>query len=88
MPKNQKCIILGAGLAGLSAAHHLKKDYQIFEKEVSPGGLCRSRHIDGYIFDYDGHLTPHGNKVFADYVAENEAFQDVIRALGEGNAND
>ncbi len=50
-------VILGAGLAGLSAAYHLKgKDYQIFEKEEQAGGLCRSVVQDGFTFDYTGHL--------------------------------
>jgi len=50
---------LGAGLAGLSAAWHLQKrglDCQIFEKESEVGGLCRSKKIDGFTFDYDGHI--------------------------------
>jgi protoporphyrinogen oxidase len=66
MAKDQKFIILGAGLAGLSAAYFLKKDYQIFEKEATKGGLCRSRHINGYIFDYDGHLLHFKNKTVLD----------------------
>lgn len=55
MPK-PKIAILGAGLAGLSAAYHLKKGYSIFEKEKEAGGLCRSYNINGFTFDYDGHL--------------------------------
>ncbi|MBN2096859.1 MAG: NAD(P)-binding protein, partial [Candidatus Omnitrophica bacterium] len=55
-------IILGAGLAGLSAAFFLQKGYQIFEQEPQIGGLCRSRCIDGYTFDYDGHLLHFRNK--------------------------
>jgi len=31
-------------------------DCQIFEKEAEVGGLCRSKKIDGFTFDYDGHL--------------------------------
>ncbi|MBL7196853.1 MAG: FAD-dependent oxidoreductase [Candidatus Omnitrophica bacterium] len=54
--KKSKTLIIGAGLAGLSASFFLKRDYQIFEKETTPGGLCRSRHFNGYTFDYDGHL--------------------------------
>jgi len=56
---NKKIIILGAGLAGLSAAWHLQKkgiNCQVFEKEAEVGGLCRSKNIDGFTFDYDGHL--------------------------------
>ncbi len=49
-------IILGAGLTGLSCAYYLKRDYLIFEKENSAGGLCRSQKLDGFIFDYSGHL--------------------------------
>ncbi|MBL7130165.1 MAG: FAD-dependent oxidoreductase [Candidatus Omnitrophica bacterium] len=68
MSKNQSIVILGAGLAGLSTAFFLKKDYQIFEKEAAPGGLCRSRHIKGYTFDYDGHLLHFKNKAALDLV--------------------
>jgi len=48
--------ILGAGLAGLSTAYHLKKDYIIFEKDPEPGGLCKSFMIDGYTFDFAPHI--------------------------------
>ncbi len=54
-----KIIILGAGLAGLSAAWHLQRkgrECRIFEKEREAGGLCRSKNIGGFTFDYDGHL--------------------------------
>lgn len=59
MMAKRRIIILGAGLAGLSAAWHLQRrglDCQIFEKEPQAGGLCRSKNINGFIFDYDGHL--------------------------------
>jgi len=55
----KRIIILGAGLAGLSAAWHLKKkgiEALVFEKEPEVGGLCRSKKINGFTFDYDGHL--------------------------------
>jgi len=55
----KRTIILGAGLAGLSTAWHLQRkgiDCLVFEKESEVGGLCRSKHIDGFTFDYDGHL--------------------------------
>lgn len=56
-----KVVILGAGLAGLSVAYHLEKlsngyRYQIFEKEDAAGGLCRSKRVNGFTFDYSGHL--------------------------------
>ncbi len=52
-------IILGAGLAGLSAAWHLKQkkiSALVLEKEDSVGGLCRSKQVGKFIFDCDGHL--------------------------------
>jgi len=55
----KKIFILGAGLAGLSTAWHLRKkgiDCRVFEKESEIGGLCRSKKIAGFTFDYDGHL--------------------------------
>ena len=48
MGNRSKIVILGAGLAGLSTAYHLKKDYEIYEKEGEVGGLCRSKNIDGF----------------------------------------
>lgn len=55
----KRIIILGAGLAGLSAAWHLQKggkDCLVFEKEKEIGGLCSSKKIGGFTFDCDGHL--------------------------------
>ena len=49
-------VILGAGLAGLSAAYHLGEDYEIFEKQDRVGGLCRSETLDGFTFDYAIHI--------------------------------
>ncbi|MFQ5702139.1 MAG: protoporphyrinogen/coproporphyrinogen oxidase, partial [Acidobacteriota bacterium] len=51
-------VIAGAGLAGLSAAYHLQENEQVvvFDKEDSPGGLCRSVESDGFTFDLTGHL--------------------------------
>ena len=58
MPK-KRILILGAGLAGLSAAWHLQRrglDCWVFEKESEVGGLCRSKETNGFTFDCDGHL--------------------------------
>lgn len=59
-----RVVIIGAGLTGISAAYHLEKqsffDYALFEKESTPGGLCRSITQDGFTFDYTGHLL-HAN---------------------------
>src|SRR5262245_7426358 len=50
-------VILGAGLAGLSAAHHLGgRDALVLEREGEVGGLCRSFRREGFTFDCTGHL--------------------------------
>ena len=52
-------VILGAGLAGLSAAYHAKKrglPHLLFEREARVGGLVRSEQRNGFSFDYTGHL--------------------------------
>jgi protoporphyrinogen oxidase len=62
-----KIVIIGAGLTGLSTAYHLEKkgffDYQMFEKESTIGGLCRSVYQDGFTFDFTGHLL-HTNDAY------------------------
>jgi len=53
-------VILGAGLAGLSAAYH--GNGIIYEKEKEIGGTCRSLHSQGYIFDLGIHVLHSKNK--------------------------
>ncbi|MFI5304791.1 MAG: protoporphyrinogen/coproporphyrinogen oxidase [Nitrospiria bacterium] len=69
-------LILGAGLAGLSTAYHLKgEDFQLFEKEGEVGGLCRSYQIRGFTFDLTGHLLhfrqPEIKKWIVDLMGDN-----------------
>lgn len=55
----RRVVILGAGLSGLSVALHLQRmkvDCLVLEREAEAGGLCRSKNISGFTFDYDGHL--------------------------------
>jgi protoporphyrinogen oxidase len=50
-------VIVGAGLAGLSTAYHLRGvPYKVLEREREAGGLCRSYVKGGFTFDYTGHL--------------------------------
>jgi len=49
-------IVLGAGLAGLSAAYHLGGDCEVFEKEKYVGGHCRTKRLDGFNFDEGAHV--------------------------------
>ena len=66
----KRVVIIGGGLAGLSAAHHLAEcDPVVFEKESSVGGLCRSFSQDGFTFDCTGHLIHLKNQYTKDLVA-------------------
>ena len=50
-------VILGGGLAGMATAHFLgDTPHLVLEAEGSFGGLCRSREVAGFVFDYTGHL--------------------------------
>lgn len=63
--------IVGAGLAGLSAAFHLRgREFRIFEREARPGGLCRTEDRDGFGFDYAGHLLHFREPGLRDWVKE------------------
>jgi protoporphyrinogen oxidase len=54
-------LIIGGGPAGLSAAYVLQHRALVLEKERTVGGLCRSVHKSGGVFDIGGHSfhTPH-----------------------------
>ena len=73
-------VILGAGLAGLSAAYHAQKrgiPYLLFEKESRPGGLVRSERVHGFSFDYTGHLL---------HIKQERTRQLVLKDLGLAKA--
>lgn len=54
-------LVVGGGPSGLAAAFALQGDTLILEKEARVGGLCRSIHYGGGVFDIGGHSfhTPH-----------------------------
>ena len=58
METNTRIAILGAGPAGLALAHGLLdrgvRDFLVFEKETTAGGLCRSADVDGAPLDVCG----------------------------------
>jgi protoporphyrinogen oxidase len=63
-----RVVILGAGLAGLSAAYILSKEKRpviVVEKEAGPGGLCRTFEFKGYQFDIGPHIFFHRNDEIA-----------------------
>jgi protoporphyrinogen oxidase len=54
-----RILVLGAGLAGLSAAFHLEESGQeceVFEKEGYVGGHSRTKRVDGFNFDEGAHV--------------------------------
>jgi protoporphyrinogen oxidase len=61
----KKVVILGAGIAGLTAGYQLKKinknqlgpdtEVIVFEKESEVGGLSRTVNVNGNRFDFGGH---------------------------------
>jgi protoporphyrinogen oxidase len=68
---SKKVVIVGGGLAGLSAAYHLiEHDPIVFEKEAVIGGLCRSFTQDGFTFDCTGHLIHLKNPYTKELVAK------------------
>ena len=78
----KRIVIIGGGLAGLSAAYHLKEhEPRVFEKETAVGGLCRSFTQDGFTFDCTGHLVHLRNQYTKDLVAQllPEAFNSYER---------
>jgi protoporphyrinogen oxidase len=67
----ESTIILGAGLTGLSTQWHLQKagiPSQLFEKEDRGGGLVRSETVNGFTFDYTGHLLHFRSPEIRDWV--------------------
>ena len=67
----RRIIILGGGLAGLSAARRLQErkiSCQLFEKEDEIGGLCRSKKKNGFTFDYTGHLLHFRDKTTGNFI--------------------
>jgi UDP-galactopyranose mutase len=56
MAKDYPTIIIGSGPTGLSAAYHLDEDHLILERDEKIGGLNKSVSLNGFTFDYAGHI--------------------------------
>lgn len=58
--RDRDIIVLGAGIAGISAAYHLEKKGHkpvIYEASSSPGGLLNNFTVSGFRFDNAIHLS-------------------------------
>jgi protoporphyrinogen oxidase len=68
-----KTIIIGAGLAGLSAGYHAKQqnlEYELYEADSRVGGICQTIERNGFLFDYSGHLLHLKEPYFQELVKE------------------
>jgi len=70
-----RTLILGGGLAGLSAAYHSKDDWLLVEKAPTLGGLARSKRVQGFTCDLTGHLihcrTPYVKGLVEEWLRDN-----------------
>lgn len=74
---DRSIIIIGAGIAGLSAGCYASMngyDVRVFEQDTRPGGLCTSWERGGY--------TIHGNMAFLGGSGPGTAFHKVWKELG------
>jgi protoporphyrinogen oxidase len=72
---NQKIVILGSGMAGLGAAHHLHANgvrATMYDKNDYPGGHTATFvHDSGYIFDDGPHISFSKDPRFQELIAAN-----------------
>jgi uncharacterized protein with NAD-binding domain and iron-sulfur cluster len=91
MSQKKKVIILGGGVAGMSAAHELIErgfDVQVFEKKIQlPGGKARSVNVPDY--DIKTHYNPlpgeHGFRFFPGFYKH--VIDTMKRIPFQGNKN-
>jgi UDP-galactopyranose mutase len=73
-------LIAGAGPTGLSAAYHLGQDALLVEQNDRVGGWCRSIAVNGFTFDYAGHIMFSGDayvhQLYKMLLGENVHWQD------------
>ena len=79
-PRTVKCVIIGAGPTGLSAAYHAQDDYLLLDRNAHVGGWCRSVQDKGFTFDYAGHIMfsndPYVQQLYKVLLGDNLHWQD------------
>lgn len=71
-------VVIGGGLAGISAARHLRYPTVLCERENEVGGTARTYVVDGFTFDHTGHLLH----------LHNDYTKKLIRRLLKGNLHE
>ena len=75
-----RILIAGAGPTGLSAAYHIGDDALVLEQNDRVGGWCRSIEVNGFTFDYAGHIMfsnePYVHQLYNMLLGENVHWQD------------
>ncbi|HEY7389356.1 MAG TPA: FAD-dependent oxidoreductase [Bryobacteraceae bacterium] len=75
-----RSIVIGAGPTGLSAAYHLGDDCVLVEQAEKPGGWCRSIEVNGFTFDFAGHIMfsnePYVHQLYRMLLGDNVHWQD------------
>jgi UDP-galactopyranose mutase len=78
--KEANTVVVGAGPTGLSAAYHLGEDSILVEQNSRVGGWCRSIEVEGFTFDYAGHIMfsadPYVHELYQMLLGDNVHWQD------------
>lgn len=78
--KEASTIVVGGGPTGLSAAYHAGEDSILVEQNSRVGGWCRSVEVDGFTFDYAGHIMfsadPYVHQLYEMLLGTNVHWQD------------
>jgi UDP-galactopyranose mutase len=73
-------VVIGAGPTGLSAAYHLGEDALLLEQNDKVGGWCRSLTVNGFTFDFAGHIMfsndPYVHELYGKLLGDNVHWQD------------
>lgn len=79
-PPSPPVVVIGAGPTGLSAAYHLGADALLLEQNDRVGGWCRSIEVNGFTFDYAGHIMfsnePYVHELYQRLLGDNVHWQD------------